>query len=72
MNNWLGKSVWPDPYFNGAMDEFRIYDVALPASLVLTNYQNGPDGLAIAPPTTTADAAGQGGPGGRGGGPRQP
>jgi len=57
VNNWLGKSVWPDPYFNGAMDEFRIYDVALPASLVLTNYQNGPDGLAIAAPTTTADAA---------------
>lgn len=57
VNNWLGKSVWPDPYFNGVMDEFRIYDVALPASLVLTNFQNGPDALEVAPPTTTADSA---------------
>src|SRR6478736_4939109 len=57
VNNWLGKSVWPDPYFKGVMDEFRIYDVALPASVVLTNYQNGPDALAVAPPITTADSA---------------
>lgn len=57
VNNWLGKSVWPDPYFNGAIDEFRIYDIALPASVVLSNYQNGPDALVVPPPVTVADAA---------------
>ncbi|KPJ66346.1 MAG: hypothetical protein AMJ43_08380 [Coxiella sp. DG_40] len=28
--NWLGRSRWPnEPYFNGSMDDFRIYDYAL-------------------------------------------
>ncbi|MEY4385170.1 MAG: hypothetical protein RLY20_453 [Verrucomicrobiota bacterium] len=54
--NYLGKSQYPDPYFSGAIDEFRIYDSALPASLVLTNFLNGPNGLAAAPPTTVDDS----------------
>jgi hypothetical protein len=29
-NNWLGRSIYTaDPYFNGAIDDFRIYDRAL-------------------------------------------
>ena len=29
-NNWLGRSQFvADPYFNGALDDFRIYDRAL-------------------------------------------
>ena len=56
VNNWLGKSVWPDPYFNGVMDEFRIYDIALPASIVMTNYLNGPDGIPTMPPTLANDS----------------
>jgi len=27
--NWLGRSQWPDPYFNGSLDDFRIYSRAL-------------------------------------------
>jgi len=30
--NYLGKSQYPDPYFNGALDDFRIYGSALSAS----------------------------------------
>jgi hypothetical protein len=29
MQNWLGRSQWPDPYFNGSLDDFRIYNRAL-------------------------------------------
>lgn len=29
--NYIGKSQWPDPLFNGRVDEFRIYHYALPA-----------------------------------------
>jgi len=56
VNDWLGKSVWPDPYFYGTMDEFRIYDVALPASLIQTNYLNGPNGLPSLPPVAVNDS----------------
>jgi hypothetical protein len=27
--NWLGKSQYPDPYFNGTLDDFRIYNRVL-------------------------------------------
>ena len=54
--NYLGKSQYADPYFAGSMDEFRLYDVALPANLVLSNYLSGPNALPIAPPTTVNDA----------------
>jgi hypothetical protein len=27
--NWLGRSQYPDPYFNGSLDDFRIYNRAL-------------------------------------------
>ncbi len=27
--NYIGKSQWPDPLFNGAIDDFRIYNYAL-------------------------------------------
>jgi poly(hydroxyalkanoate) depolymerase family esterase len=31
-NNYLGRSQYPDPYFDGVIDEFRIYNVGLSAS----------------------------------------
>jgi hypothetical protein len=35
-NNWLGRSQYPaDAYFNGALDDFRIYDYALTAAEVV-------------------------------------
>jgi len=27
--NYIGRSQWPDPYFNGKIDDFRIYTAAL-------------------------------------------
>ena len=40
--NYLGKSQWPDPYYNGAIDDFRIFSRALSATEVRA--------LAIPPP----------------------
>ena len=37
-NNWIGKSQWSDPYFNGKIDEFRIYNIALTAAQVTSLY----------------------------------
>ncbi len=31
-NNYIGKSQWPDPYFDGTIDEFTIYNRALSSS----------------------------------------
>ena len=31
-NNYLGQSQYPYPYFDGVMDEFRIYNVGLSAA----------------------------------------
>lgn len=33
-NNFIGKSQYPDPYFNGLVDDFRIYSRALNANEV--------------------------------------
>ena len=55
-NNWLGKSQFAaDPYFNGLLDEFRIYNVALPFNIILTNFLSGPDGIPTAPPVAVND-----------------
>ncbi len=42
-NNWLGRSQWPDPIFDGSYNEFRIYDHALTATEVTTSAVFGPD-----------------------------
>jgi hypothetical protein len=44
-NNWLGRSQWPDPLFDGSFNEFRIYDHALSATEVATSTFFGPDTL---------------------------
>jgi hypothetical protein len=38
--NWLGRSQWPDPYFEGMLDDFRIYDKALSAGEIRYIYEN--------------------------------
>jgi hypothetical protein len=36
-NNWIGRSQYAaDPYFDGEIDEFRIYSQALTASEITT------------------------------------
>jgi hypothetical protein len=38
--NWIGRSQYADPYFNGKIDEFRIYRGALSAAAVLALYNS--------------------------------
>jgi hypothetical protein len=51
-NNWLGRSQWPDPVFDGSYNEFRIYDTALSAQQVATSFRNGPDGVIVPEPAS--------------------
>jgi glucuronoarabinoxylan endo-1,4-beta-xylanase len=45
-NNYLGRSQWsPDPYLNGAFDEFRIYNVPLSAAEIAATDFLGPNQL---------------------------
>ena len=42
-NNWLGRSQYPaDAYFNGALDDFRIYDYALSAAEIVKTMRGDP------------------------------
>ena len=53
VNNWLGRSQWPDPVFDGSFNEFRIYDAALTAGQIALLFRNGPDGpIAVPEPGT--------------------
>lgn len=42
VNNWLGRSQWTDPLFDGSYEEFNIYDDELSASEVLASFNAGP------------------------------
>lgn len=46
VNNWLGRSQWPDPLFDGSYNEFRIYDTAPSESYAAASFAAGPDSLA--------------------------
>ncbi|HEX7652302.1 MAG TPA: LamG domain-containing protein, partial [Verrucomicrobiae bacterium] len=43
VNDWLGRSQYNDPYFYGAIDEFRIYNAPLSPQEVAQDYQLGPN-----------------------------
>jgi hypothetical protein len=53
VNNWLGRSQWGDPLFDGLYNEFRIYNSALTASQVSANLALGPDQLVPEPTSLT-------------------
>jgi hypothetical protein len=55
-NNYLGKSQYPDPYLNGAIDEFRIYSVGLSPAEIAATHALGPNQLlsASSPPISIA------------------
>jgi hypothetical protein len=44
-NNWIGRSQWNDPVFDGLINEFRIYDNALTQAEVTQGAIFGPDVL---------------------------
>lgn len=51
VKSWLGKALYEaDAPLNGSIDEFRIYNTALPAERIRQNYELGPDTLAPAAP----------------------
>lgn len=50
VNNYIGKSQWPDPLFNGQIDDVRIYDYALTDSEIAAI-------ALVTPPDTTPPAA---------------
>jgi hypothetical protein len=56
VNNWLGRSQWPDPLFDGSYNEFRIYDHALTAGQVAASGALGPDQLVPEPAAATLAA----------------
>lgn len=49
VNNWLGRSQWNDPLFNGSIDEFRIYDGALSPLQVAISVAAGSDRVVVDP-----------------------
>ncbi len=38
INNYIGKSAWPDAYFTGQMDEIRVYNYALSDDEIAARY----------------------------------
>jgi len=59
-NNYIGKSQWPDPLFNGKIDDFRIYDYALTAAEVAALAGVTPDTTPPAAPTGLVATSGDG------------
>lgn len=49
VNNWLGRSNWPDPYFGGSINEFRIYEELLSDQQIAFNTAAGPDAITLDP-----------------------
>ena len=63
VNNWLGRSQWPDNNLDGSFDEFRIYNTALDPDQIVYSRDQGPYGLSPfpippEPPTPAATPAG--------------
>ena len=60
VNNFIGRSMFnADPFLTGAVDEFRIYQGALTASTVASNFAAGPN-LVPTPAPSLAIRLGQG------------
>ncbi|HEX8916547.1 MAG TPA: LamG domain-containing protein, partial [Humisphaera sp.] len=46
VNTWIGRSNWQgDPFYNGSVNEFRIYDTAQSAAQLAASFGAGPDAL---------------------------
>ena len=42
-NDYIGRSQFPDPYYNGSIDEFRIYNNPVTPDQVEADYEAGPN-----------------------------
>jgi hypothetical protein len=59
VNDWLGRSQFsPDPFFNGSINEFRIYDHALSGAEVAASFAAGPDTIVPEPSSVVLALAG--------------
>jgi hypothetical protein len=50
LNDWLGRSQYNDPLFNGSIDEFRIWQGQLSAFQIAINDASGPDTIGPSDP----------------------
>lgn len=51
-NSFIGKSMFnPDPYLSGSVDEFRIYQGALTASAIASDFAAGPNVISTPAPS---------------------
>lgn len=57
--NYIGKSQWPDPLFNGRIDEFYIYNTALTDAQIVLLMNNKPPQFTADPMTRPSATAGQ-------------
>ena len=57
VNNWLGRSQWPDPLIDAKYDDFRIFKGALSAADVQTNFTAGPNVVGVPEPGVLGIAA---------------
>ncbi|QDU56553.1 lamin tail domain-containing protein [Aeoliella mucimassa] len=55
-NNWLGRSQWNDPLFDGYHNEFRIYNQALSSSALAESYEAGPNAVFAGPTINSFEA----------------
>jgi hypothetical protein len=51
VNNWLGRSQFPDPYWAGKYNEFRIYQGAMTPEQVAASFAAGPNATPAERPT---------------------
>lgn len=54
VNNWLGRSQFPDPLIDAKYDDFRIFNTALSAQDVLTDFNAGPNTVGVPEPATAS------------------
>lgn len=55
VNNWLGRSNWQgDPFYNGLINEFRIYNETLTAAQVAASFAAGPNAVVPEPSALAA------------------
>ncbi len=57
-DNWLARDEWPDPMFNGAYADFRIWNGALTGGQVANLYKAGPE-VIVGPPLTISTSGNQ-------------
>ena len=49
VTNWLGRSLWNDPYLSGSIDEFRVWNGVLTPDRIALDAASGPNSLLTTP-----------------------